>query len=202
MKPTCKDFEPKKSGGFISLPPVGAYVAEIQNVRLIPAEGDRSEAIEMMIEITEGEFANRYHEVWQNQNERFGTAKYKGVYRLYPYSDSDPEWKKISFSQDVWCVQESNPGYKWDWDENKLKGKKIGINVRKRLYTFTNSQGERVNGETTEIGRFETIADVKAGKCRILKDRDQREKQETAEPDSTDGGNFTDVSKSVEVPWD
>ena len=35
MKPTYKNFESKKTGGFVELPPVGAYVAEIQAVRTL-----------------------------------------------------------------------------------------------------------------------------------------------------------------------
>ena len=83
--------------------------------------------------------------------------------------------------------------YTWDWDEKKLKGKKVGINVRKRLYTFNDK-----DRETTEIGRFETVDDVRNGKCKPMKERDQRTKREE---DSTDGSEFTDVSSDVSVPW-
>lgn len=193
MKPSYSGFEAKKSGGFVDLPPVGAYVAEIQNVRLLEADGKTQmrDVIEMMIEITEGEYKNRYHEVFEDQRERFGdTVKYKGVFRLVAFVDGDEDWRKRNFESNLWCVQESNPGYTWDWDEKKLKGKKIGINIRKRLYTF-NGQ----NRETTEIGKFETVDDVRNGKWKPMKDRDNRT-AETNEPQ------FTEVeAKEVSVPW-
>lgn len=205
MKPTCSDFEAKKSGNFINLPPVGAYVAEIQAVRVLDPRKDEVQrlTIELFMEIAEGECANRFHEVYEDQKERFGsTAKYKGIFRLYPYTDDDEDFRKRAFQSNLWCVQESNPGYKWDWDEKKLKGKKVGINLRKRLYTYTNAQGEKKDGETVEIGRFETVDDVRNGKCKPMRDRDQREKRdENTVEIAVDGDTFTDVSSEVNVPW-
>ena len=194
MKPTYKDCEPKKTGGFIELPPVGAYVAEIQAVRVVE-QNDR-DVIELFMEITEGEYANRFHEVYEDQKERFGdSAKYKGIFKLTPPVDGDEDWRKRTFEGNLWCVQQSNSGYAWDWDEKKLKGKKVGISIRRRLYTYNGK-----DRETTEIGRFETIDDVKAGMVKPMNDRDNREnKSESAE--STDGNEFTDVSKEVSVPW-
>ena len=198
MKPSYSGFEAKKSGNYIDLPPVGAYVAEIQNVRLLEADGknQQRDVIEMMIEITEGEYKGRYHEVYEDQKERFGdSVKYKGIFRLTAFVEGDEEWRKRTFESNLWCVQESNPGYTWDWDEKKLKGKKIGINIRKRLYTFNGQERE-----STEIGKFETVEDVKAGKCKPMRDRDTRDKS-TQSNASTDGKEFTDVSKGIDVPW-
>ena len=194
MKPTYGNFEAKKSGGYIELPPVGAYVAEIQDVRT--SEQFDHTIIELMVEITEGEYKGRYHEVYEDQRERFGNATYKGVFKLTAPNDNDEDWRVNTFQGNLWCVQESNPGYKWDWDEKKLKDKKVGISVRKRLYTGQDKDGNPVDRETLEIGRFETIADVQAGKVKPMKVKDTRKKNE-----STSGSDFTDVSKDVEVPF-
>ena len=135
MKATYKGFEAKKSGGFIELPPVGAYVGEIQVAR--EAEQNGRPVIELFMEITEGEYANRFHEVYEDQKERFGdSAKYKGIFRLVPYMDGDEDWRRSTFEGNLWAVEQSNgfdangePLYKWDWDEKKLKGKKVGISA-------------------------------------------------------------------------
>ena len=191
-----KSVEIQKRGNFLTLPPVGAYVAEIKNVRVVEADkekGQKYDTLEMMVEITEGEYAGRYTEVYNDQKERFGKASYRGTFRLYcPNKDSE-EWVDRKFANNIWCVQESNPGYEWDQHEEKLKGKKVGISVRRKLYTYNNE-----DRETTEIGQFETVADVNAGKCRPMKDRDQREKKDDS---GSDDQNFTDVSKGIEVPW-
>lgn len=191
-----KSVEIKKRGDFLSLPPVGAYVAEIKQARIVKAEnGQKYDSLEMMIDITEGEYANRFTEIYNDQKERFGDSiKYKGIFRLYCPSDDSEDWVDRKFGNNLWCVQESNPGYTWDNDEKKLKGKKVGISIRRRMYTFNNQ-----DRETTEIGQFETIKDVKDGKCRPMRDRDTRQKKTE---DSTDGSGFTDVSNSEpDVPW-
>lgn len=195
MKPTYGNFEAKKSGGYIELPPVGAYVAEIQDVRT--SEQFDHTIIELMVEITEGEYKGRYHEVYEDQRERFGNATYKGVFKLTAPNDNDEDWRVSTFQGNLWCVQESNPGYKWDWDEKKLKGKKVGISVRKRLYTGQDKDGNPVDRETLEIGRFETVADVKAGKVKPMRVKDTRKNKS----ESTSCSDFTDVSKDVEVPF-
>ena len=71
--------------------------------------------------------------------------------------------------------------------------------MRKKIYNYTNKDGELVDGETTEIGRLETVDDVKAGKCKVMRDRDTRQNRDSS---ATDIQGFTDVSKAtVDVPW-
>ena len=151
----------------------------------------------MMIEITEGEYKDQYHKVFEDQKERYGgDVKYKGSFKLRPPIDGDDPWIKKVFEGNLWCVEQSNPGYAWDWDEKKLVGKKIGINVRERLYTG-NDGSDR---STTEIGQFEPIDDVRNGKCKEMKARDGRRSDSSATA-STTGEGFTDVSTVVEVPF-
>ena len=197
MSKTSKTIEITKRGNYIDLPPVGAYVAEIRDVRIDPADGKKAkhDSLEMMIEIAEGEYANRYTDVYKDQKERFGdTVKYKGVFRLTMPDDETEDWQDRKFSNNIWCVQESNSGYQWDGDYKKLKGKKVGISVRKRLYRFNDQ-----DRETTEIGQFETVSDVKAGKCKPMRERDTR--GNGGNSSNSDDQNFTDVSKEVSVPW-
>lgn len=199
MKPSYKGFEAKKNGGFLTLPPVGAYIAEIKEVRFVPQdplENRDRDTIELMIEITEGEYAGRYMEFYKDQKERFGdSVKYKGIFKLVAPLENDEDWRKRNFEGNLWCVEQSNEGYTWDWDEKKLKGKKVGISVRERLYTYNDKERS-----TTEIAKFETVDDVKSGNVKPMRARDQRTGGSTTE-DSTDGSGFTEVSKTVDVPW-
>lgn len=200
-------FEPielKKGNDYLAAPPVGAYVAEIMNARIVEASGNqRYNKLEMMIDITEGEFKGRFTEIYEDQKERGYDAKFKGMFRLsLPTQGQDNSKVTEWVSKQLFCVFDSNakPGepkeYRWDGDVKTLVGKKVGINVRRRLYNYV-KDGETIDGETTEIGRLETISDVKAGRCKAMRDNDRREARE----ESTDGSSFTDVSKGVEVPW-
>lgn len=196
MKPSYQGFEAKKTSNFVELPSVGAYVAEIKAVRLLEkGEGNvQRDTIELLLDIVEGDCKGRYTEVYNDQKERYGdSAQYKGRFRLVPPIDGDEDWKKRTFEGNLWCVEQSNPGYKWDWDEKKLAGKKVGISVRKRLYTYNDK-----DRETTEIGKFETVDDVRNGKCKPMKDRDNRT---VGSSNNTDGSGFTEVSAEVQVPW-
>ena len=194
MKPSYSGYEAKENKGFLDVPPVGQYEAEIKNVRYVPADEEKGtrECIELYIDIANGEYKGRYMEIYSDQVERYGkeNSRYKGLFRLIPYHDNDEDWVRRNFEGALWCVEQSNPDYHWDWNEAALKGKKVGINVRKYLYTYNNQ-----DRETTEIGKLETISDVKNGKCKALNPRDKRKKQ--------DDQNFTDVSKdsSISVPW-
>ena len=195
MKPTYDGFEARKSsGGFTELPPAGAYVAEIQASRFVAGENGQRDRIECFMEITEGEYANRFHEVYEEQKEKFGdSASYKGIFRLIPPTKDDEDWRRRVFEGNLWCVQESNTGYRWDWDEKKLKGKKVGISLRRRLYTYNGK-----DRETVEIAKFETVDDVRNNKVRPVKDRDQRDTN--AVPETPSAG-FSEAN-DVEVPWD
>lgn len=202
MKATYGGFEAKKSSNNF-LPPVGQYIAEIQGVRLDKSYSGDRDVIVCMIEIMEGDYKGQYHKVFEDQKERFGDGvKYKGTFTLTPYIDGDELYIKSRFEQNLWCVQESNPGYKWDWDEKKLKGKKIGINVRENHYK--GNDGTRKI--TTEIGQFETIDDVRNGNCKNMNPRIAKAlKDEENNSSSSEGFQVveygTDVSGNVEVPF-
>lgn len=199
MKPSYSSFRSEEKKTFIDVPPVGAYPAEILNVRFVSAadKGNfmKRDYIELYIDISEGEYRNRYMEVWNSQKERFGgDVKYKGTFRLVPPTDDDEPWRKTNFQDAIWRIEQSNPGFAWDWHEEKLAKKFIGINVRQRFYTYNGT-----DKETTEIGQLEIYQDVLDGKCKTMKPRDNRQGGGAAA--STDAPVFTEVSAEVDVPW-
>lgn len=190
MKPTYNGFEAKKNSGFATLPPAGAYVAEIMGVRTEKAYDNIHDQLVLMLDIVEGEYAGRYMEIFNDQKSRFGdSVKFKGVFKMVTPIEGDEAWRKSQFEGNLWCVEQSNPGYHWDWDETKLKGKKVGISVRESSYN--GNDGKR--HDTTEIGRFETVQDVRDGKVKLMKPRAPKDSDEV----SNDG--YTNVK--VEVPF-
>ena len=196
MKAKYAGYEAKKSGGFVQLPPEGAYVGEILGVKVEPSYDKTHDQIVLLLDITEGEYKGRYNEQYNDAKERFDNAKSKGVLRITVPEEDDPEdkaWIKSKFEGNLWAVEQSNPGYSWDWDEKKLKGKKVGFSVRKRFYTYNGK-----DRETTEIARLESIAEVKAGTVKLMQPRDSRT-SDTGSENGTDS--YEDVTGSVEVPF-
>lgn len=193
MKPTYANFEAKKAV-FLEMPPVGAYIGEIKNVNLIdPTEKNPHSVLELFIDITEGEYSKRFIEIFDDQKKRFGDkTSYKGVYRLTVPNEEDHEsdsWLDRNFANVIWTIEQNNPGFSWDWDEKKLKLKKIGFSLRNRLYNYGGK-----DRSTIEIGRFDLIQDIRDGKVKPMPDRDQRSKNASA----SDG--YTQVD-DADVPW-
>ena len=198
MKPKYSGYEARKSSGFVELPPAGAYIGKIINVKVDKSYDKSHDQLVLMLDITEGEYAGRYMEVYNDQKERFPDCKYRGTLRITVPEENEPEsnaWMKSFFEGAMWAVEQSNDGYGWDWDETKLKGKDVGFSVRNSFYTNDNGQ----NKATTEIGRLESVEEVREGKVRPMKDRDNRTNK--TEGETMDTSTLTDVTSEVEVPF-
>ena len=151
--------------------PAGAYAGVIRDVRV---EGNEPvQTLVLALEVTEGEWAGYYAKRYQHDAEmaKAGanfSAKYKGTFRLWVPNagntgDANPERTIRNFNNAMWAVEQSNPGYHWDWKEQFLKGKQVGFSVRDGMY-----QGNAY----TESGRLEDINAVRAGKVKPMKPRD------------------------------
>lgn len=195
MKPGYKNFEARERTSFLTVPPAGAYVARIENVNVQePTETNPRTVIELIVDITEGEYTHRYKDLFDDQKSRFGNANYRGTFRLTVPTDDDADednWIKRKFETSMWCIEQSNPNFEWDWDEKKLRKLSVGISVRNKKYDY--------NGKvktTTEIGRLEVVQDVRDGKVKPMQDRDQTKKDNQTN-DAANG--FTAVDE--DVPW-
>ena len=164
-------FKPEAPRTSFPMLPAGAYAGVIRDVRIDGNEPDQS--LVFCLEVTEGEYAGYYTKRYQHDAERAKSggdfaAKYKGVYRLRIPNSANTysrniEWDIRNFNNAIWAVEQSNPGYHWDWKEQLLKGKQIGFSVRDAVY-----QGNAY----TEIGRLEDINAVRAGRVKPMKPRD------------------------------
>lgn len=121
--------------------PLGAYVCKIKKA-IVQQNGNYGDQLCLLFDISEGEYRNFFdNEFKENQN---ADKKYKGVLRQWlpkdDGSDKD-EWTKSSFKGLVTSFEESNPGYQFDWNENSLVGKTIGIIFRNEEWEFNGRTG-------------------------------------------------------------
>ena len=155
-------FKSEASGKKFPMLPAGTYVAAIKNVKVDGQEPDQQ--LILRLDIIEGEWAGYYTKRYENDSQSTGfqqsfKASYKGDLRIQiPNPDNGkrqhPEWDVRTFNNAIWCIEQSNKGYRWDWNEAGLKGKIVGINVREGSY----------NGNPfTQIGRLEVADDVRKG---------------------------------------
>lgn len=128
-------------GGEFQKLPAGGYEAEVKNVR-IGQNSDGSQRLEILVDITEGEFKGYFKQQFDNSN--FEDKKYKGIVRYSIPQDNGTEkdnYKKRFFKGMITSFEESNSGYKWNWNEQSLKGLKIGIYVREKEWDYKGKHG-------------------------------------------------------------
>jgi hypothetical protein len=116
----------------------------------------------------EGEFSGFFNEEYKNNT--YDNKKWKGVLRLYiPKDDGSEkdEWTKRTFKGMTTAFEKSNPGYVWNWDENSLIGKMVGILFRNE--EWENDEGK--SGWTVRPFRAITVDSVRSEDFRLPKDK-------------------------------
>jgi len=120
--------------------PVGAYVCKVKQVAL--QQNSTGQVMCILYDITEGDYQGFYARDYQGQNN--DTKKWRGVLRMWlPKDDGTPndENTKRKFKGMVTSFEESNPGYRWNWDENSLVGKTVGILYRNEQWEYNGKGG-------------------------------------------------------------
>jgi len=186
-------FKSEAAGTRMPMLPAGTYVAAIKNVKIDGAEPDQQ--LVLRLEIIEGDWAGYYTKRFEHDSANASggnyQVKYKGDLRIQIPNQANakrnhPEWDVKAFNHTIWCVEQSNSGYHWDWNEMGLKGKTVGINVREGMY----------NGNPyTQIGRLEVADDVRKGIVQTMKP-----KKGSGDANDTDPSGFT-VVETEELPF-
>ena len=145
--------------------PVGGYVFRISAVRYEQGQNGNSDRIVVAFDVAEGEFAGFFKKKFDaDQNE---DKKWKGTTTLYiPKEDGSEQdnWTIRKLKTFTNALEESNPNYKWDWDENKWKGLMIG-GVFGEIYTMINGQQIKYTAYKNAC----SVGNIHAGKFRTPK---------------------------------
>lgn len=159
-------FEAKKRTMEREILPAGNYVAKILNIQE-QASADGKLFLLLNFDIVEGEHKDFFRKDYAGQDPAFGAPKWRGAYRLWePTGDGSEqdEWTKRTFNHAVACFEESNPTYHWDWNEQLLKNKLIGVCFRDKEWEFN-----KKTGWTTECGALASANDVRKERVKLLK---------------------------------
>lgn len=175
MKP-IQNFTVEKSTS--STLPAGGYTATIINQKI--DRYDWGEVLVLSFDINDGEYKNFFTKQY-NDNTR-EDKKWKGNLRLTVPDENSKyfESNKRVFSNAIWAIENSNEGYKWNWDEKTLEGKKVGV-------LFRNKEWEKdgQTGWTTECCAFESVENIKNGNFKMPKDKPLKK--------ATQSSYFTDI---------
>lgn len=158
-----KGFEKAKviTGGIPQLPK-GGYIAKILDCK------EESSAtgytwLAISFDIAEGEHKGHFAEQYRaNTNEN---KKWRGTYNAFIPDENSQYYEDNlnKFKTMIANIEESNPGYHWDWDETKLKGKTIGV-------LFGEKEFETENGDViviTECRGLRSVECIKEGKFKM-----------------------------------
>ena len=120
--------------------PLGAYVCKVKQVRI--QDNSFGSQLCMLFDISEGEYAGYFQKDYNGNTAQ--DKKWRGVLRVWVPNDdgSDKdEMTKRGFKGMVTAFEKSNPGYVWDWNENSLVNKQVGILFRNEEWNYNGKQG-------------------------------------------------------------
>lgn len=109
----------------LKLGPHYCKILEAKIVQMKTQDGRPFEQLQLRIDIAEpDEQAGFYNKKFQEDaKEDALNAKWKGFYNLTVPEDNSEEFIKNNFKTLTTSIEKSNPGYKWNWEENTLVGK-------------------------------------------------------------------------------
>lgn len=111
--------------------PAGLYVCIIKGA--IEEEKKGKKLLSIAFDIAEGEYKGFYQQRYNADKNQ--DKKWPGVHRQYT------EGKSVGFFKGmITSIEESNPGFKFDFDEQKLKGKKFGAVMGREQFLTSDGQ--------------------------------------------------------------
>lgn len=166
------DFENvQATTGEFSKPKAGGYIVEILGVVDVPLneQTGKGDYLKIDYDICSGEFAGYY----TKQNEKFGGDWFANFIRSYK------ETAAGMFKHFINCIEESNVGYKWAWDEKSLVHKYLGVVLGEEEYEKKNgSVGVRL-----VVKEVKSVEQIKKGEFKIPEIKKLAHRQE--KPDTT-----------------
>lgn len=160
-----KDFKAERTSSGRETLPAGGYVCQILSAKV--DSNQWGDTLIVAHDVCEGEYEGIFKRDFENNDRE--DKKWRGTFRLkLPKDDGSEqdEWKKRSFNNFIWAIEQSNPGYSWAWDEKSLKGKKVGLLYRNKEWEMNGR-----SGWTTEAAGSESIDNIRNGKFKMLKDK-------------------------------
>ena len=144
------NIEAKGISDFVRLS-AGGYVGIIKNAEEYTSETTGNKSLKVECDICEGKFKDYFQKSYDNNNNSDKKWDNNSTNYLGLGESSLPFLKGF-----ITAVENSNVGYKWDWDEKKLIGKKVGLVYQYEEYE--KQDGDK--GIKTKLNQFRSIDKV------------------------------------------
>lgn len=143
--------EAKGMEDFKSLP-VGAYECVIRKAEVYKNPTSGKESFRVQVDIASGEYKGYFQKRYNNNTSSTKTWDNNSTRYLAFEGDNVSYFKGF-----ITSIENSNPGYKWDFDETKLTGKKIcGVY---QYEEYENQEGKR--GVKVRLNKFRSLDKMK-----------------------------------------
>lgn len=172
--------------------PVGGYVVKILNAE--EKKYDWGSVLEIFFDIAEGQYTEFFKKDFDAQQGE--DRRWRGKYRLNIPKDDGSEkdgWTKRTFNNAMYCIEDGNPDYHWNWDESTLKGKTVGMLFRSEEWEYNGN-----TGWSTRACAMACVGDIRDGKFKMPKDKPLKNKQTAAILSFEE----TTIPDDVKLPWD
>ena len=173
-------FKAERSVGASEPLPAGGYVARIMGAKV--EEYSWGDVLVISFDIAEGEYKDFFRKQF-TENTR-DDKKWKGNFRINVPVEGSQYYKgnlRI-FNNAIAAIQQSNPGYQWNWQEDTLKNRMVGVLFRNKEWEMDGN-----TGWTTECCTFVSVEEIRTGNFAQPKDKPLKNKGATAAPAATSG---------------
>ena len=175
--------------GEFNRPTAGGYVCVIMSATDVPfdANTDKGDYLKIEYDILEGEFKGYFSEQfdkWGSWNGNFVRSYKEKALGMFKHFTN--------------CIEESNVGYKWAWNESTLKGTMIGLVIGEEEYVNS-------NGETKKrlyVKDVKTVEQIRNGDFKVpaLKTL-QDDPRATGNIKNSSSPSFVPLSTDEELPF-
>jgi hypothetical protein len=171
--------------GEFNKPTAGGYCIEILAVKDVPVDEQtgKGDYLKIDYDICQGEFAGYY----TKQNERFGGDWFANFIRSYK------EKALGMFKHFTNCVEESNVGYRWSWDEQSLVHKYIGVVLGEEEY----EKKDGSVGVKLVVKDIKTVEQIKNGDFKVPNIKKIERSEKTTETKNA----FVEITTDEDLPF-
>ena len=185
MKPINNYENVQANSGEFARPAAGGYICKIINVEDVPMdskEKGKGDYLRIEYDIADGEFKGFYKE----QFDKWGGNWNASFIRSY-------KEKALSmFKHFTNCIEQSNAGYDWDWNEKGLIGKVVGLVLGEEEYI--NSLKETKT--KLAVSQIKTVEEIKNGDFKV-----PAPKKLAVENSTNDFAGFTQIDDDSDLPF-
>lgn len=189
------EVEAKGMDDFRGLP-IGAYECVIKDARINHNEQSGKDTFKVSIDIASGEYKDYFQKIYEADT-RIDRKWNNNAVRYLAFTGDNVAY----FKGFITTVENSNVGYTWDWDETKLKGKKVcGVFQYEEYEKQDGTKGIKVR--LSKFRSLEKMKDIEVsdsvkllnGSYMTIDDYNER-KEESNDP-------FKDFGNTVEITDD